>query len=158
MSLYVHTYHLLSQCKANEKIPLDYNKICRFCFQDQDTMTPVKIYTRQKLFIIETYIADFCTSLYISEIQKIEFHLIQVRILDTNHCGNMCQESFKRCSANQDVLCCCDYDEIVVSIFHTKYSLNNMVEINLCIFKALDWSSLVHQHIEGKKKYFKHTH
>ena len=60
--------------------------------------------------MMETSISDFCTSLYITEIQNLGFHISHVHILGNNHCGNTRREVFKRYSANQYVLCRCDYD------------------------------------------------
>ena len=66
---------------------------------------------------METFIADFHTSFYITAIQKLAFHLPHVNILGNNHCGITCPEEFKRCSSKQYVLCCRDYDERVVASF-----------------------------------------
>ena len=40
-----------------------------------------------------------------------------MRILGTNHCGEMRRTEFKRRSLFQDVLCCCDYDDRLVASF-----------------------------------------
>ena len=92
-------------------------------------MTPAKLYTRKELFMMETYIADFRTSFYIPEIQKLSFHLPHVRIRGDNHCGKTPCETFKRCSENKDVLCCCDYTKRVVASFahqiQSEYYGNN---------------------------------
>ena len=78
---------------------------------------------------METYISDLHTSFYIREIQKLAFHRPHIRILGTNHCGNTLRESFKPRSAKQYVLCCRDYDEIVVASFshqiHYEYYRDN---------------------------------
>ena len=66
---------------------------------------------------METTIYDFHTSLYIPEIQKLAFHLPHVRILGTNHCGEMIRTAFKRRELFQDVLCSCDYYERLVASF-----------------------------------------
>ena len=47
------------------------------------------INTRKEIVMMETTISDFCTSFYIPAIQKLAFHLPYVRILGTNHCGEM---------------------------------------------------------------------
>ena len=65
----------------------------------------------------ETKISDFCTSFYIPAIQKLAFNLPHVRILGTNHCGEMRRISFKRRELFQDVLCRSDYAERVVANF-----------------------------------------
>ena len=44
----------------------------------------------------ETTISDFHTSLYIPAIQKLALNLKHVRILGTNHCGEMRHTAFKR--------------------------------------------------------------
>ena len=61
--------------------------------------------------MMETSIANSHTSFYITEIQKIEFHLPHIQIQGTNKCGNTCHEAFKCHISNQDVLCCRDYYE-----------------------------------------------
>ena len=43
--------------------------------------------------------------------------LPHVRILNTNHCGEMRRTAFKRRELFQDVLCCSDYSERVVASF-----------------------------------------
>ena len=59
--------------------------------------------------MMETTISDFHTSFYISAIQKLAFHLPHVRILSTNHCGEMRHTAFKRRELFQDALCRSDY-------------------------------------------------
>ena len=66
---------------------------------------------------METTISDFHTSFYIPAIQNLAFHLPHVRILGTNHCGELRRTDFKRSELFQDVLCCRDYTERVVSSF-----------------------------------------
>ena len=65
----------------------------------------------------ETTIYDFNTRYYIPAIQKLAFHLPHVRILGTNHCGEIRLTAFKRRELFQDVLYCRDYAERVVSNF-----------------------------------------
>ena len=88
-------------------------------------MTSENIYTRKGLFIIDTSIADFHTSFYITGIQNIVFLLPHVRILGNNNCGNTFLKSFKRHRANQDMLFRPDYAEIMVASFshqiHSDY-------------------------------------
>ena len=67
--------------------------------------------------MMETYSAYLHTSFYIPEIQKLAFHLLHVRIIGNNHCGNTRCEAFKRCSENQDMLCRPDFAERVVASF-----------------------------------------
>ena len=69
---------------------------------------------------METSIADFHTSFYITSIKNLEFHLPHIRIIGTNNYGNTRREAFKRRSANQDVLSRRDYTERVVTSFSHK--------------------------------------
>ena len=64
-----------------------------------------------------TAISDFCTIFYIPAIQKLSFHLPHLRILGTNHCGEMRHTSFKRRELYQDVLYRRYYAERVVARF-----------------------------------------
>ena len=79
-----------------------------------------KIYTRKELVIMETTISDFRTSFYILAIQKLSFHLPHVRILGTNHCGEMQRTAFKRRELFQYFLCRRDYSEMVVASFYNQ--------------------------------------
>ena len=65
----------------------------------------------------ETTISDFHTSFYIPAIQKLASHLPHVRILGTNHYGEMRRTAFKQRELFQDVLCCRGYSERVVASF-----------------------------------------
>ena len=67
--------------------------------------------------MMRTKIYDFNTSIYISAIQRLVFHLPHVLILGTNHCGELQHTAFKGRALFNDVLCRCDTDERVVSIF-----------------------------------------
>ena len=66
---------------------------------------------------METKIYDYHTNFYIPAIQRSAFHLPHVRILGTNHCGELQLTAFKRCEYFQDVLCRCDYDEKMIAYF-----------------------------------------
>ena len=66
---------------------------------------------------MEITISDFNTSFYIPSIQKLAFHLPHVRILGTNHCGEIRRIAFKRRESFQYVLCCRDYADRVVASF-----------------------------------------
>ena len=68
----------------------------------------------------ETTISDFHTSFYIPAIQKLAFQLPHVRILGTNHCGEMRRTAFKRRELFQDFVCRRDYDDRIVSSFANK--------------------------------------
>ena len=87
-SIHYQIYHLIANCTVHRRRPLEKNKICCLCFQDTNTVTPEKLYTRKELVTTEHSIADFHTSFYIPEIKKLAFHLTNVRILGNNHCGN----------------------------------------------------------------------
>ena len=87
------------------------------CKQESSSDKSTKIYTRKELVMMETTISDFNTSLYIPAIKKLDFHLPHVRILGTNHCGEMWHKAFKRRELFQDVQWCRDYAERVVAIF-----------------------------------------
>ena len=73
--------------------------------------------TRKELLMMETKISNFHTNFFIPEIQKLEFHIPQVQILGTNHCGESRQTAFKRSKSFQYLLCQRHYDERVVAIF-----------------------------------------
>ena len=70
--------------------------------------------------MMETTIYYFHTSFYIPSIQKLAFHLLHVRILGTNHCGEMRHTAFKRRELFQDVLRCRYYYEMVVASFSNQ--------------------------------------
>ena len=80
-------------------------------------MSPAKLYTKEELVMMETYITDFHTSLYIPKIKKLEFHLPPVSILWTNNSVNTLNETSTQLRANQYVLCHRDNAEIVVTSF-----------------------------------------
>ena len=90
------------------------------CKQESSPDKSTKIYTIKELVITERTISDFHTSFHIPAIQKLTFHLPHVRILVTNHCGEMRRTAFKRCELFQDVLCSLDYADRVVSIFDNQ--------------------------------------
>ena len=66
---------------------------------------------------MEKVFSEFHIRYYIPAIQKLTFHLPHVRILGTNHCGEIGHTDFKRCGLFQDVICRRDYDEGVVLSF-----------------------------------------
>ena len=90
------------------------------CKQESSSDNSRKIYPRKELAMMETKISDFHTSLYITAIQKLAFHLLHVCILDKNHCGSMRCTAFKQRELFQDVLFHCDYAERVVASFAHK--------------------------------------
>ena len=112
-----HIYHIIGRCTTNGRVELIDKNICYMCKQEYLPDTSTKIYTRKELVMMETTISNFHTSLYIPAIQKLEFHLPHVRILGTNHCGELRRTAFKRRELFQDVLCCRDYAERAVASF-----------------------------------------
>ena len=90
------------------------------CKQESSSDEITKIYARKELVMTEPTISGFNTSFYIPAIQKLDFHLPHVRILGTNHCGEMRRTAFNRRELFQDVLCCRDYAERVVASFSHK--------------------------------------
>ena len=90
------------------------------CEQESLPDKYAKIYTRKELVMMETTISYFHTSFYIPAIQKLAFHLPHVRILGTNHCGEIRRTAFKRRELFQDVLCRRDHADRVVASFDNK--------------------------------------
>ena len=84
------------------------------CKQESSSAYFTKIYTRKKLMMMKTNMSDFHTRYYIPAIQKLDFYLPHVRILGTNHCGEIQLTAFKRSKAFQDVLCRRDYSDRIV--------------------------------------------
>ena len=83
---------------------------------------------------METTVSYFHTRFYIPAIQNLAFHLPHVRILGTNHCGEMQRTSFKQRELFQDILCRRDYAERVVASFANQiqseyYAVNIYVSI-----------------------------
>ena len=70
--------------------------------------------------MMETTISDFHTIFYITAIQKLAFRLSHVRILGTDHCGEMQRTAFKQRELFQDVICRRDYAKRVVAIFDNQ--------------------------------------
>ena len=116
-SIRFQIYNIIASCTAHGRIPLKYKKICHMCKQESSSNKSTKIYTRKELVMTDTTIYDFRTSFYIPAIQKLAFHLPHVRILGTNHCGEMRRTAFKRHELYQDVLCRRDYAEGLVARF-----------------------------------------
>ena len=79
-----------------------------------------KIYTRKEPVMMETTISNFHTSFYIPSIQKLAFHLPHVRILGTNHCGELLRTAFKQRELFQYVICRRYYTERLVASFANK--------------------------------------
>ena len=86
--------------------------------------------------MMETNISGLHTSFYIPAIQRLAFRLPHVRILGTNHCGEMRRTAFKRRELFQDVICCRGYAERVVTSFANQiqseyYGVNRSVSIEV---------------------------
>ena len=90
------------------------------CKQEYLSDKSKNIYTRKELVVMEKTISDFHTIFYIPDIQKLAFHIPHVRILGTNHCGEMLRTAFKLRELFQDVLCIFGYDERVVTSFSNQ--------------------------------------
>ena len=116
-SIRFHIYHIIARFTDHGRISLKDRKISYMCKQESSSDESTKIYTRKEIVMMETQIYDFHTSFYIPAIQKLAFYLPHVRILGTNHCGEMRRTAFKRRELFQDVLCCRDYAERLVSRF-----------------------------------------
>ena len=69
---------------------------------------------------METTIYDFHTSFCVPYIQKLDFHLPHVRIIDKNHCGEMLRTVLNRRESFQNVLCRRDYTERLFTSFADK--------------------------------------
>ena len=90
------------------------------CKQESSPDKSTKIYTRKDLVMMETTISNFHNSFYVPAIHKLDFHMPHVRILGTNHCGELRRTAFKRRELFQDFLCRCDYSERVVVSFSNQ--------------------------------------
>ena len=132
-SIRFHIYHIIGHCNLHGRIPLKDKKICYMCEQESLPDKSTKIYTRRDLVMMETTISNFHTSFYILAIQKLAFHLPHVRILGTNHCGEMRCKAFKRCELFQDVLCRRDYAERVVASFDNQIQSEYYGENQICV-------------------------
>ena len=84
--------------------------------------------------LAETTISVFHTRFYIPNIEKLAFYLPHVKILDTNHCGEMRRTAFKQRGIYQYVLFHRSYAERVVARFSHQiqseyYGVNRSVSI-----------------------------
>ena len=94
-SIRFHIYHIIARCNTQGRNSLKDKKIFYMCEQESLPDKSTKIYTKKELVMIETTISDFRRSFYIPAIQNVAFHLPHVRILGTNHCGEMRRTAFK---------------------------------------------------------------
>ena len=97
--------------------PLDEKKIYSLRLKDPANVSPAENYTRKERVVMETYITDFHTSLYIPKIKKLVFHLPLLCILVTDHCGNTLREAFKHNRENKYLFRHRDYSGRVVDSF-----------------------------------------
>ena len=114
---------------------------------------------------METTISDFRTSFYIPAIQKFAFHMTHVRILGTNHCGELQCTAFKQLELFQYFLCRRDYAERVVASFSNQiqskyYGGNRSVSIEGIALENFvqhhrQISIHIHFHVHGMQ-YFTH--
>ena len=104
-SIRFHIYHIIGRCAIHVRLSLKDKNICSVCKQESSPDKSTKVYTRKELVMMATNISDFHTSFCIPAIQKLAFHLPHVRILGTNHCGEMQRTAFKRRELFQDVIC-----------------------------------------------------
>ena len=119
-SIRFHIYHIIGRCTTHGRISLKDKNICYMCEQESSPDKSTKIYTRKELVMMETTISDFHTSFYIPALHKLAFHLPHVRILGTNHCGELRRTAFKRRELFQVVLCRRDYAERVLESFSNQ--------------------------------------
>ena len=94
-SIIFHIYHLISRYTKYGRLPLIDKKRCLQCQQNPASGKSTKIFTRKELVMTETTIFNFHTSFYIPEIHKLAFHIPQVQILGTDHCGDSRRTAFK---------------------------------------------------------------
>ena len=106
---------------------------------------------------MEPSIDNFHISVYIPAIKRSHFtfdtYAFQVLITVVTHAA-------KHSKVEAQIMMCCIVVIMLIEwqlFLHTKYSLNTMAAIYLCIFKALNQSILVHQHIQKKQLHNKHA-
>ena len=87
-SIRFHIYNIIACCTKHARLPLTDKKSCRKYQQYTALGQSTKMYTRKQLVMMETTISDLRTSFYISEIQKLAFHIPRVQTLGTNNCGD----------------------------------------------------------------------
>ena len=79
-----------------------------------------KVYTGKEFELPETSVTEFNEKFYIAAIQKLAFNLPHVNILGNYHCRKECHDVFIPWVSLNDVLCCHDCAERVVSSFYHK--------------------------------------
>ena len=62
---------------------------------DYASEQPTKIYIRKQTVIMKTTISNLHTSFNILEIKNLEFHILHVKMLGINYCGESIQTIFK---------------------------------------------------------------
>ena len=115
------------------------------CSTDLSSATPGRVYTLKELVLLETLISEFHEKYYITEIQKLTFHLPHVLIIGTHHCGKEHREEFKCRIKQHDILCQRDYAERILSSFPHKlqseyYGVNWSVSIKVIVLDNLSYS------------------
>ena len=105
--------------------------------------------------MMETKISDFHTSFYIPAIHKLDFHIPHVRILGTNHCGEMRCTAFKRHELFQYVLFSRDYAERVVASFPHQiksYYYGGNISVSIDVIELEHFSELKQTEINSSTK------
>ena len=82
-----HVYQRIARCTVHVRWPFNEKEQCHLCEAYTYVIVTAKVYTRKELEIMYS-IVYFHQYLYIPTIQKLVFHLPQVRILGTHQCVN----------------------------------------------------------------------
>ena len=93
---------------------------------------------------MQTTIYDFHISFYIPAIKSLAFHRPHVRILVTNHCGELRCTAFKNRKCFQDVLCHCDYADMVSARFDHQIQSEYYVIYRYVSIEVFHCNILVH--------------
>ena len=157
-SIRFHIYHITGRCPTHGRISFKDKIICYMCKQEFLPDKSTKIYTRKELVMMDTTISNFHTSFYIPAIQKLAFHLPHVRILGTNHCGELRRTAFKRREFFKMFFVAVIMQRGQQQVLLIKYNLNNAVEIDLCLQKVLHWNISVQHHIQISIHLHFHVH
>ena len=134
------------------------NKFCCVCLQDPVYESPAKLYIRKEHVLVEKYIADFHTMLYIIAIQNLLFHRPKIFVLGTYHFGNTHRKEFKRRRVFQNVFYHCDYAERVFASFAHQiqseyYGGNKYVSI-----KGIALEHFSAKKIQKRQQHHNHAH
>ena len=127
------------------------------CFQYPANVTPVKLYNIKGLVMVEKSIADSHTSFQIPAIQNISFHfhiyvfqVLSIVATYATECSN---------AVAHRNMCCVTliFMREWQLVLHTKFIMNIMEPRYVCLFKALHWSTLVHQHRQKYQDHHNHA-